>query len=107
MASFEKSSYTDYDKYRESRRKERNARHKRQIAYIKSLSRPCLFCGSEENLQWHHYNPVDKSREILKLNNASRKRIDEEVAKCWCLCYDCHSKLHRRMVDPLPSCYPI
>ena len=106
MASFEKSTYKDYDKYVAAKKKEKRIRAKRNNDYIKSLETPCLFCGSEDNIHWHHYNPSDKTAEIKKLNHVSFKKIDREVSKCWCLCGECHRKLHRRMVDPLPNCYP-
>ena len=105
MGSFKKSTYADYDKFMENRRRERKVRKARNVEYIKSKTTPCLFCGSEERIEWHHINPSVKDKEKSYFFQCSFQKIDEELEKCWQLCYHCHKKLHRRMVDPLPICY--
>jgi hypothetical protein len=105
MGSFAKSSYKDYDKFMENRRKDRKRTKERNLEYIKSKTTPCLFCGSDERIEWHHFNPATKDKKHYYFLGCSLDKIDEELEKCWQLCYDCHKKLHRRMVDPLPICY--
>tara|TARA_B100001094_G_scaffold53571_1_gene49127 strand:+ start:99 stop:422 length:324 start_codon:yes stop_codon:yes gene_type:complete len=105
MASFEKSTYKDYDKYLAAKSKERKVRANRNYAYIKSLTKPCLFCGSNDNIEWHHYNPMNKSQSIKSMNTVSLNAIDKEFKKCWCLCDSCHTKLHQGIVYPLVECF--
>jgi len=103
VAKFENTTYADYDKYLEYRRNAKRRDKKRVKDYIKSLATDCLFCGSTNNLNFHHVNPNEKSIEVA--NATSKKKVNEEVAKCWCLCEGCHTKLHQRLCDPLPSTY--
>ena len=74
---------------------------KRLRDHIDSFATECLFCGSTEKLVFHHVNATEKGREVACAGSV--KRINEEVAKCWCLCESCHTKLHQRLCDPLPS----
>jgi hypothetical protein len=103
MASFEKSSYTDYNKYKEARKIERKRRRERAKDFYKTLQTPCIFCGCENDIQFHHVNPTEKSFDITTSTN--KKEIMKEAKKCWCLCKSCHQKLHQRLCDPLPSAY--
>ncbi len=105
MASFEKSTYTDYDKYLANKKKHRSTVKARNQQYLDEHTEPCLFCGSDNNIQLHHYNPALGKKSKNYLFGCSVAALQKELDKCWCLCYDCHSKLHRRMVDPLPNCY--
>jgi len=66
---------------------------------LKKLETPCLFCGEEE-VEWHHVNADKKDGLVNSFTNY--KRMVEETKKCWCLCRECHTKLHNRLVDPLP-----
>ena len=72
-------------------------------------STPCLFCGCKsKELEFHHIDPRkgDKTRAIGQFRGSGRtKAFFKEVEECWPLCRDCHSKLHLRLCDPLPSCY--
>ena len=102
---FEKSNYKDIDKYNEYRKNDKKKWKKKLTEYLESKKKPCLFCNSTEKIEFHHINPVEKEYTVTALVSCSYKRIDEEVSKCWCLCHSCHKKLHRRMCDPLPSCY--
>ena len=101
MATFEKSTYTDQEKYKASQRKKDRLKERLQRCrdLIESHKTPCLFCGTEENIEFHHVNALGKEIRVTSLTTI--KKINEEVKKCWCLCRSCHTKLHQRLVDPL------
>ena len=101
---FEKSGYKDYDKWLDNRKKQKKKYLENLSKYVEELKTPCLFCGAGDVL-FHHINANEKSFELGKYKRKTRKQIKEEVDKCWCLCEDCHIKLHQRLIDPLPSCY--
>lgn len=110
MESFNRSSYTDFEKYKNHRLKSRNLKKERtkQIQkFILENTKPCLFCGDDKNIQFHHINPNEKENTISRLKNWSQKKVENEIKKCWCLCEECHLKLHQRLCDPLPICYEI
>ena len=101
---FERSGYKDYDKWLANRKKQKGKYKRSLLEYIKELKKPCLFCGADD-VVFHHINANEKLFEISGSKNKSKKQIKEEADKCWCLCQNCHVKLHQRLVDPLPTCY--
>ena len=101
--SFEKSSYADEAKYKEWKKKQRLSERKRVRQYIESLKQDCFFCGSSENIVFHHVNAIEKTIDVTCCK--SKKSATIEAEKCWCLCSECHTKLHQRLCDPLPSTY--
>ena len=103
VAKFENTKFTDYNKYLEYRKNAKKKEKERVKLYIESLTSECFFCGLGENLVFHHVNPNEKEREVTSAS--SKKQANEEAAKCWCLCQSCHTKLHQRLCDPLPSAY--
>ena len=103
MLSFEKSPYKDYDKYVQYRRRQRKLEKQRIKRHIDSLKTDCLFCGATDDLIFHHVNPNEKKNDVAGLYTI--KAVNEEIEKCWCLCESCHTKLHQRLCDPLPSTY--
>jgi len=105
MIGFKNSRYKDYNKYVANRDKCKKNAKIRLKQYIESLKKPCLFCGSEEKLEFHHVNPTEKEYTVTNLRSFSKRKIDQEISKCWCLCSCCHKKLHQRALDPLPSAY--
>jgi hypothetical protein len=104
LKSFKKSSYSDLEKYKKHIEK-KGQRWKDNLNYIQQLKKPCLFCQSENDIEFHHIDPNKKDGCVKDFKTYSKKRIDEEIKKCWCLCNSCHKKLHKRLCDPLPSCY--
>ena len=58
----------------------------------------CAHCGNTDHrtLQFHHRDPSDKEDDVCMLvgRKNSRERVLAEVAKCDCLCANCHSILH-------------
>lgn len=66
--------------------------------FKKTLS--CEHCGTNDYrvLEFHHVDSEDKENHISKMvmNKNSWKRIMKEVAKCICLCANCHRIVHYR-----------
>ena len=58
----------------------------------------CVSCGNSDHrtLQFHHRDPADKVDEVCMLvaRKNAKEKILAEVAKCDCLCANCHSILH-------------
>ena len=55
---------------------------------IDKLGGKCVKCGTTKHLQFDHINPLEKSFCISA--NFHRKDLNEELAKCQLLCWDCH-----------------
>lgn len=68
------------------------ARYERRKAEaIRSLGGRCAHCGSTHALEFDHIDPVAKLFTIArKLAGVSDARLQEELAKCQLLCFDCH-----------------
>ena len=106
--AFRKSSYTDFEKYKKNRLKSiilKKERTRKIGKFISDNKKSCLFCGGDKDLIFHHINPNKKENTICTLKKWSQKRVENEIKKCWCLCQNCHIKLHQRLCDPLPMCY--
>lgn len=57
----------------------------------------CVFCPETDVvcLDAHHRDPREKEFSIGEsLNAVSRARFKKELAKCVCVCSNCHRKLH-------------
>ncbi len=62
----------------------------------------CTLCGEKEPccLSFHHREPAKKE---FSIGNAyaraiSLTRLAAELAKCVCLCHNCHAKLHAGII---------
>ena len=80
-----------------------NTGKKRKVDYIRSRKTPCVACGYFDHpdaIDFHHVHDEDKSFG-LSCKGASRsyEKIDLEIAKCVCLCANCH-RLHHAGVIP-------
>jgi hypothetical protein len=75
------------------------------IMVMKSIVRPCLFCGQKDHskLEWHHPNPKDKLFDISKTLKMDRSFMLVEYAKVLPLCKDCHTFLHQHPVEKINS----
>jgi predicted HNH restriction endonuclease len=71
-------------------------RNKEIKEFIHSLKTVCVFCGELERvcLEFHHKNPAEKEFNIAGGYGYSREHIQKEVAKCICVCANCHRKIH-------------
>tara|TARA_S200002703_G_C3670846_1_gene205978 strand:+ start:221 stop:634 length:414 start_codon:yes stop_codon:yes gene_type:complete len=66
--------------------------------YIKKSKTPCVVCGWFGHLSaidYHHVHPANKSFELSRaLLSYSIEKVDAEIAKCVCLCANCHRGVH-------------
>jgi len=82
------------DIYRENNRR----RRKELKEWFAEITKDdvCLFCGESCKicLDYHHRNPEEKVANVSTLlaNMRSRKMILAELAKCDCMCSNCHRK---------------
>lgn len=84
------------------------SRYQRGKEYIESLKSPCAKCGNDRKylMDFHHINPDTKKFNVSEgATGRAFKAIDEEVAKCVCLCRNCHTEFHY-IYDNLPE-HPI
>lgn len=63
----------------------------------------CKICGETQQvcLSAHHLDPGGKE---FSLGNAARQklgreRVIAELAKCVCLCHNCHAKVHAGLIE--------
>lgn len=68
--------------------------HNRRASAIHKLGGKCVVCGTTENLELDHINPLDKSFAIGRLWSVKQSRYDEELSKCQLLCADHHKEKH-------------
>ncbi len=64
----------------------------------------CAVCGESDPacLDFHHLEPSEKENDPSQMMSHSKKTILEELAKCVCLCANCHRKEHAgRLNAPL------
>lgn len=93
------------DSYREDERQRsksyyRNAYQHRRDDFLGQFKTPCACCGetAKECIVFHHVYPSDKSFCVGggQLGKHSKEEIINEVAKCICLCENCHRKFHHK-----------
>ena len=105
VAKFENSAYSDINKYKEYRKKSKKRDRENFFEWFQQFKTECLFCKTNNNLIFHHVNSNEKEYDVCRIR--SKKSVLSEVTKCWCLCQNCHTKLHQRLVDPLPETWDI
>ena len=66
----------------------------RYDAYM--LDKCCERCGTTDVrvLVWHHTNPLNKDKAVVKLLTCKWERVLAEIAKCICVCHNCHHIIH-------------
>jgi hypothetical protein len=67
---------------------------------ISYLGGCCFICGYNKchrALEFHHMDPSIKDIKAQYLLSWSRKRMKLELAKCRCLCSNCHSEVHEKI----------
>jgi len=79
-------------------------RKQKWIEFMKT--KQCARCGNDDYrvLCWHHPNPDEKEMSIGVVSNSVRwERVMAEVAKCVCLCANCHIIVHKENEELKPS----
>ena len=80
-----------------SRRANKRARQRSGLLLDKFKANGCLLCKEKEKccLCAHHLDPSEKE---FNIGTAGRvlafERFVKELAKCVCLCHNCHTKVH-------------
>lgn len=59
-------------------------------------------CGEGDAvcLDWHHVDPATKKHNISYIieNLNNQPLMEAEIAKCVCLCSNCHKKVHAKRI---------
>jgi hypothetical protein len=74
--------------------KQRYDSHK---AYLIALKLPCAKCGENRHyvIDFHHIDPTEKSFNVSEsYTGRSITKMEAEVAKCVCMCRNCHTEFH-------------
>jgi len=74
-----------------------NRRRLRHKAKVEALRVHCEWCGTKENLHFHHLLPEMKHEKVSKMMTCAWATIAAEINKCLVLCKPCHIKAHQRM----------
>lgn len=67
------------------------------FAKVYGLKTPCVKCGDDRLyiIDFHHVDPSQKEFTIYRKSCKSNfKAIEDEAAKCVCLCRNCHGEFH-------------
>lgn len=84
------------EKIRASNKKARESR--RQWYQALMDEKECELCGENDpvTLDWHHLDPSQKEYSVARMwKSRGRQSILDEIAKCQCLCANCHRRVHR------------
>lgn len=87
-------------RYLEYTRRSRQTRKDRYASFMSD--KHCIKCGESEKacLDWHHVDPKQKDMNVARLLvNKGWALIMAEIAKCVCLCANCHRKLHAGIIE--------
>ena len=85
----------------ENRARVSKVESRRVTNFIRSLKSPCIVCGESTPccIDFHHLDPKTKEFNITLKRTKAKSTILAEVAKCVCLCSNCHRKLHSGLLD--------
>jgi hypothetical protein len=78
-----------------------NARIRARVkVWMDEVIQPCIVCGEDENccIDFHHTNPEEKLGRVPRMARGNRQKFLAEVAKCVCLCANCHRKVHAGVI---------
>lgn len=86
-----------YQKYRDTIRKCNAVKKAKRTAIVNEFKADgCLICGERDVvcLSAHHRDPAEKDFNIAARDQVSLDKLYSELAKCVCLCENCHRKEH-------------
>jgi 5-methylcytosine-specific restriction endonuclease McrA len=79
-------------KDRETKNLDDKRRYKERISLFKKmLGEKCIFCGTDQDLEFDHIKPETKLFKITDTNR-SLKGLLQELEKCQLLCNSCHKE---------------
>ena len=93
------------EKHPERRYKTQLDRVNRGKQVVAENTTPCLFCGSTDRIEFHHYDAREREKTITSIFHCALDTIRIELSKCWCLCFHCHKRLHKGLICPFPELY--
>ena len=70
--------------------------------FVADQKEPCIQCGWFEHpcgIDWHHVDPSIKSFELSRAFQHGIAKVKDEIAKCVCLCKNCHSMYHNGVIE--------
>lgn len=67
---------------------------RRRVEAVERLGGKCVACGSVENLEFDHIDPIGKDFTIARASSFAEARWQKELGKCQLLCTDCHKVKH-------------
>jgi hypothetical protein len=106
--AWHKKQYANAPAYKEAfneRVRRRNKRRHKIVADMLAAFRAtrCIFCGEKEPccLVAHHIDSTEKDFSLgrARYSGHGRNRVMRELAKCVCLCANCHAKLHANVIS--------
>lgn len=59
----------------------------------------CGYCKYVGSLDFHHLDPSKKEYSISKLRTYSLENLKIELAKCICVCSNCHGEIHAGLIE--------
>ena len=94
-----------YLKHRNNRKQAIRQKQKDRIKWLQDikLKTGCQKCGYNKcatALQYHHIKSSTKKGNITRWASQARsiKSIMEEMAKCICVCANCHAEIHQEFI---------
>ena len=92
------ASIRRHKKYVEHRQEQNEQSKKLHEQKITSRKDVCAICGESRPwvLDFHHVDPSQKDFEISASTSRTEGEIDAEVAKCVCVCSNCHRDFHHQ-----------
>jgi hypothetical protein len=96
---FQSEGYKNRYKFKQTKRE--IARRKNNSKFVNELKTKCVICGEVETccLDFHHKDPSEKDFTISTSHHRSQKVLLEEIAKCICVCSNCHRKIHAGVIS--------
>ena len=97
-----KEQAREYNRKNREAVNERNRRtYHRKKEWFYTLKTPCIVCGESEPvaIDFHHTGEDDKFGDATWMRGQNKQTIMEEVAKCVCLCANCHRKVHAGLIS--------
>lgn len=101
--SYERARYIHKKEHHLLRIKQRRKENKELIESLKDA--PCVDCGNKFPacaMDFHHLDPLEKTKGIGAMVGWSKEKILKEISKCILLCSNCHRVRHRASMITLP-----